>query len=297
MERLKNTIAGKEQWTGLNDFIQSIEQNRRSNPNVSLDAAKSLLESICKTVLTNKGIEFRGDSKLGYLVKQTFTCLPVFQSLEAKDIEATKGIVSSLETIGAKIGEFRNEHGFFSHGQDIHGGQFDSYLTDLVIASADVLSSFLISAYLQDDSDKKRLFYEDFAFFNNWYDNNHLWAEVENLEFSPSKVLFENDIEAFKEAFNAFCNNIDQVIEGLENSSSFAETHQWVAKLTEYKGFTNSQKVKIIKAAITNNQIYWINTDYDVNTFLTSVFNGNEHCFSPEDIKQFKEFFTTTSTT
>lgn len=295
MDRLKNTISGKEQWNGLSDFIQSIEQNRRANPNVSLDAAKSLLESICKTILTNKGIGFRSDSKLGYLVKQTFGCLPVFQSLEAKDVEAAKGIIGSLETIGAKIGEFRNEHGFFSHGQDIHGGQFDSYLTDLVITSTDVLTSFLISAYLQDDADKKRPFYEDFAFFNQWYDENNPWVEVENLGFSPSKVLFENDIEAFKEAFNEFCNNIDQIIEGLENSSSFAETHQWVAKLSECKGFTNGQRVKILKVAITNNQISWISSDYDINSFLASIYNGHDHCFSPEDIKQFKAIYLTST--
>lgn len=288
MDRLKNTITDKDQWDGLETFIEAIDKNRRTNSNVSLDAAKSLIESICKTILTNKGIEFKSDSKLGYLVKKTFSILPVFQTLSNADNEAGKGILGSLENIGTKIGEFRNEHGFFSHGQDIHGGQFDSYLTDLVIASTDVITSFLINAYSQDDSEKKRIFYEDFAFFNKIYDENNQWVKVENLEFSPSKVLFENDIEAYKEAFNNFCNDINQVIEGFENSTSFAETHQWIGKLSAYKGFTNSQRVRILKAAINNSQISWISQDYDVNAFILSVYDNHDHCFSSSDIKEFR---------
>jgi hypothetical protein len=38
-------------------YIELIEDNKDSNPNTSLDATKSLLESIAKTILNDKNIE------------------------------------------------------------------------------------------------------------------------------------------------------------------------------------------------------------------------------------------------
>lgn len=72
MDRLKNVIQNKPQWNGLLQYIQLIELNKNSNPSISLDASKSLLETICKTILINKGVVFAPDSKIGFLVKKNF---------------------------------------------------------------------------------------------------------------------------------------------------------------------------------------------------------------------------------
>lgn len=291
MEQLKRALFGKEQWNGLNNFIELIEVNKRLNPNVSLDAAKSLIETICKTILTNRGIEYENDIKFGILLKKTFDNLPVFVALKTNDVEIAKNIINALGLVGTKIGEFRNRHGFFSHGQDVHTAKFDAYFTDLVIASADLLSSFLISAYHQDHSDNRRPFYEDYGSFNSWFDENTEWIEVRGISFSPSKILFDNDFEAYKEAFNEYCENVDQVIEGFTYTCSFSETHHWISRLSQIREFTPVQRAKIIKASLTNEQIYWIHSDVDVLNFLHSVFFENEHCFSPEDIAHFREIY------
>ena len=59
----------------------------------------------------------------------------------------TRWCYLTLTNITRTIGTFRNNHVFFSHGQDLQSDKFDKYLVELVISSSDLISSFLISTY------------------------------------------------------------------------------------------------------------------------------------------------------
>ena len=209
MERLRRVIDGKEQWERLISYIELIENNIDENPNVSLDGAKSILEAICKTILENKGENYRADSTLNRLVKKTYQIMPVFIALENSDQQSALRILGSLESIASSIGEFRNRYGFFSHGQDLQSQIFDRYLVDLVFEVTDVLSSSLIRAHEKDYKDRKRIFYEDHTEFNKWFDETNGVIEVGGIIISPSKALFEQDIEAYKENMWEYVSDAD----------------------------------------------------------------------------------------
>jgi hypothetical protein len=66
------------------------------------------------------------------------------------------------------------------------------------------------------------------------------------------------------------------LIHQLVASSSFATTHQVVAKLGSHTDFTAVQANEIAVAAITNNQISWIATDPDVEAFLRKVIEAHQ---------------------
>ena len=54
-------------------------------------------------------------------------------------------------------------------------------------------------------------------------------------------------------------------------SGSFETTHNAIAKLKGYKGFTKSQVNKIVDAALVNSQVYWILGDRNVFNFMTKI--------------------------
>ena len=54
MIKLKEVIKNKSQWIELNTYIELIENNQDENPNIALDGAKSLLETVSKTILEDK---------------------------------------------------------------------------------------------------------------------------------------------------------------------------------------------------------------------------------------------------
>lgn len=206
MDKLKKIIEGKSQWNELNRYLNFIEKNRESDSNGTLDNVKSLLESISKTILINKGVEFNKNINFIRLVKLAAENTPVFSIFENKDKESSKRIFNGIENIASGIAELRNNHGFFAHGRDVHSQKFDKYILNLVLNSGESLACFLIQCHGEDLTDRERWFYEDYAFFNEWYDNKH-FDEKTGYTISLSFALFTQDLEAYKEEYNLFSNS------------------------------------------------------------------------------------------
>ncbi len=204
MQKLSSIIENKEQWQELKVYIDLISNNRKLNPNIALDGAKSIMETICKTILGNKGIEFNSCEKLGKLIKDTYNSLPFISYINSQDANNARQILSSFENIAKTIGEFRNSHGALSHGRDIQAQTFDIYLTELVIASSDIISSFLILAHSEDLKDRDRIYYEDYPLFNNYLDNlEEKFPTAFGIEMKPSVFLFYDRI-SYKEELEIF---------------------------------------------------------------------------------------------
>lgn len=64
---------------------------------------------------------------------------------------------------------------------------------------------------------------------------------------------------------------IDGLINRLEDSMSFANTHDIIAKLRVYENLTDEQKTKLVKIALNNNQVTYILKDKDVKKFYEAV--------------------------
>lgn len=78
----------------------------------------------------------------------------------------------------------------------------------------------------------------------------------------------------------------DLAIRDLATSGSFAQTHQVIARLAQYTDFTASQLNEIVSAVLSNNQVYWIASDTDVHTFLSTVLRGRENQIDPENLQK-----------
>jgi len=119
--------------------------------------------------------------------------------------------------------------------------------------------------------------------------NEFLLAEWD--EKKQSNIYYYRRISTF---FNEhfpdirFANELEKeiLIRQLARSSSFAETHSVIGRLSKYPEFTDSQLNDIIEAVLSNNQIYWIIQDEDVKKFVTSVINGNEDKINEESLKK-----------
>lgn len=215
MENLKKAIEWKRRWAGLMPYITLIEENLNSNPNTSLDATKSLLEAIAKTILNDKWKNFDNNSNIWKLIKQAFESLPIFVNLERQDSRETQKILWALSTITLAIWTFRNNHWFISHWNDLESKKFDRYLLNLAVSSCDVLSSFLVISHSEDLKDRSRIYYEECNEFNVRFDNGNI-STIAWIEISASRALFDQDYEAYKEEYNSYQNNPSALIDALE---------------------------------------------------------------------------------
>jgi hypothetical protein len=80
------------------------------------------------------------------------------------------------------------------------------------------------------------------------------------------------------------------MIRNLADSPNFATTRKVLKQLVEYSDFTSTQLNDIVQAAITNNQVYWIAGDEDINEFLRKLIAGKEAKIEASALKKLKEF-------
>lgn len=292
MHRLESAIAGKQRWEELNSYITSIRDNRLDNPNVVLDCTKSIIESISKTILHDKGLTFDNSWSLGKLVKQTFSSLPIFSKLGTQDTENAKSILGSFENIARIIGEFRNTYGFFSHGQDLESEKFDQYLTDLVVESSDVITSFLIIAHSEDLKNRNRVFYEENDEFNRYVDETaQQFPEVIGVTLTPSRALY-TDGDAYREKLLEFINYKNNLIEKLESSSSFITTRAVCSELLNIRFYLTEDEVKkISRAPVGNRNIFMILGHGYTKGLFTWVLEDMKSFLSEKEIGGLEEAF------
>jgi hypothetical protein len=293
MERLRKAIQGKSRWDGLLSYISLVEDNQKTHTNASLDASKSILESISKTILADKAIDCKSDEKIGNLVKQAFSSLPVFAKLSAEEAQESKSILNAFATIANAIGTLRNQHGFFAHGQDLQSQKFDYYLLDLAISSSDLLASFLVISHAEDLKERSRIYYEEHDLFNRYLDERREESiTIANAVITASKALF-TDEEAYKEAFWDFENRRLESIQKLINSNNSHTTHRAIDELQEFRDFlSDEESIQILEATISNDQIYSILCEDDVKQFIGDLFQAKKETLEKTLRESLESFIT-----
>jgi len=74
------------------------------------------------------------------------------------------------------------------------------------------------------------------------------------------------------------------LIQGLRGSRKFKTTRNTIQRLAAFESYTDAQLNDIVLAAITNDQIYGIASDLDINRYLRRIVEGNEKRIEPENL-------------
>ena len=80
------------------------------------------------------------------------------------------------------------------------------------------------------------------------------------------------------------------LIKRLSTSGCFADTRSALKKMSKFSEFTLTEVKSIVEASITNNQIFWIMGDEDINKYLRDIIKGHEDNIDPEALKTFNNY-------
>lgn len=105
--------------------INRIEAAIHSDPDLAIGTSKELVETCCKTILQERGIEFDENWELTKVVKETYKQLKLTPDdipETAKAAETIKRLLSNLATVTQGLAELRNTYGT-GHGKSakVHG--------------------------------------------------------------------------------------------------------------------------------------------------------------------------------
>ncbi len=175
-----------EYYGAFAEFISAIENYHQDlHTGVSLDCCNSLLQSICKTIITqiDPNVEFdtleRGSTgTTNSLISKTA------KLLQKNDDIYEKGFITEITKLGRCIADLRNARGDVSHGRRIPKELVnDQDLSRLIREITESLSRYLISSFfsfvlekqLKEDLEieESLIRYEDNPEFNDFLDEEY----------------------------------------------------------------------------------------------------------------------------
>jgi hypothetical protein len=188
----------------IEEQVNAIERAVIENPGLAFDLAKTVVESACKTILSERKIGFESDDDLPKLFKAVTTNLPMLPVAASSEAEARKSLVQTmngLHTALQGVCELRNAYGFASHGTEGPRPVMESVQALLAAQAADAIVGFLHRVHRQDRATLPgvRLRYEDSADFNTYVDEVNEIVKIFELEYQPSEVLFSIDQQAYRD--------------------------------------------------------------------------------------------------
>ena len=130
--------------------IAALERAVVENPGLAFDLAKFIVESTCKTILSERNIGFdkRDDlPKLFKAVTTTVPMLPVAASGEAAARKKLLQTLNGLHTALQGVCDLRNSCGFTAHGSDTQRPVMEGVQAVLAAQAADAIVGFLFSAH------------------------------------------------------------------------------------------------------------------------------------------------------
>lgn len=183
----------------LEQQVRAIEQAVRDAPNLAFDLARSLVETVCKTILTDRGVTPSEGFK--DLLKDTYSCVQLTpSSVDASVAEGYRKIIEGLDGAVGGITALRKNEGLASHGKDAYTLPSESIRAEFVARAADAIVSFLYRCHRQFSGlEARHLVYEDYPTLNEYIDETHEPVRIFQYELVPSKVLFSTDREAYRE--------------------------------------------------------------------------------------------------
>ena len=189
--------------------VEAIEDAVASNPGLAFDLAKTLVESVCRTILTERGGSWAERDDLPRLFKEVRNNLPVLPPHESQESEVRQSIyqtVSGLRSAVQGIAELRNQLGFASHGSDRHRPSMGVAHAEMAAQAADTIVGFLYDVHVQDfatvsSSDSPFAPNSD---FDEYLDDEHEAVNILGTEFLPSEILFQIEPESYRALLEEF---------------------------------------------------------------------------------------------
>jgi hypothetical protein len=185
--------------------IEVIEASLPGSPGVAFTHCRGLLESVCQTILADRGVVLPEDAPAAKkVVSEALKCLKLTPTEFDGDGKVGDGVGSLLKAVNLLIHgvvELRASQGVGPHGKDAFEAVLDAEYAVICACAVDAVASLLFRLHRkQAESDPaKRLRYGDHPGFDAALDKANSGLKVSDVPVSASKALYYSDLEAYRQ--------------------------------------------------------------------------------------------------
>ncbi|MAT73368.1 MAG: hypothetical protein CMJ58_28120 [Planctomycetaceae bacterium] len=198
----------------IEQTIDAIENAVEKVPDFAFDLSKTLVETVCKTILADLGQPAGANWDCPKLLKETTNRLSLlprnFPNAGPARESVEKTVRGMLQTIQG-LCELRNNHGIASHGRDGFADRLGARQATLAAQAADTIVAFVYRTHRDalSQSPGDRVYYEDHVDFNETFDRENDPFRLGSIELAASRFLFLADPIAYKTAVVEYVSNRD----------------------------------------------------------------------------------------
>lgn len=151
LEDLSSTVH-KMEGTHLAQQIQRMKDSVESDPSLAIGTAKELIETVCKTILEERGKPVQGTPDIPTLTKtllKELDLVPEGIPDNKKGADIIKGILRSLGSIGNDLAQLRGLYGS-GHGKTANTKTLKPRHARLAVGTAATLATFLFETHQEN---------------------------------------------------------------------------------------------------------------------------------------------------
>ena len=191
---------------GLNHIeeqVIAIERAIEENSGLVFDLSKAIVESVCRTILRERGVSYRERDdlpRLFQMVRDNLSVLPEQESQEAAVRDSVVRTLGGLSGTIQGIAELRNQLSFAAHGGDSARPSMEQSHGILAAQSADTIVGFLyhIHAPNQDSTSEAEFSTDRDSDFDSYVDDQYEIVDILGSQFLPSEILFQMEPNSYR---------------------------------------------------------------------------------------------------
>jgi Abortive infection C-terminus len=194
----------------IREQVEFLEEAMPDRPGVVVSFCKTIIETTCKTILTDRGVIVDAAWEAPKLVSLALRYVNLGPSedggVDPKLRSGAESLVRGLNQIVQGIAEIRNAHGSAAHGADAYLPLLDSRYAEILARATDSVVGLLFKVHLSSArrDPLTRFRYGDHADFDESIDNAFGPFEVLDVPLMASEALFRIDLQAYRAALIQF---------------------------------------------------------------------------------------------
>jgi Abortive infection C-terminus len=194
----------------IREQVEALEEAMPDRPGVVVSFCRTIIETTCTTILTDRGVAIDAAWEGPRLVSEAMRYLNLGPredgGVDAKLRSGAESLVRGLNQIVRGVVEIRNAHGSAAHGADAYSPLLDIRYAEILARATDAVVGLLFKTHLgsaQRDP-LSRFRYGDHGDFDEVIDNDYGPFVVLHVPLIASEALFRTDFEAYRAALVQF---------------------------------------------------------------------------------------------
>ena len=213
--------------TSLRPAVEVIERTIQDEPGIAFTHCRGLLETVCVTILADRGEEIRANPPPNWLMTQATRTLQL-TALDLDDKDAERGVASVLRGLNSLVDgvvALRNSQGVGPHGRDALEPVLSVDYAMVTATAVDAAVGLLFRLHQEQigrDPIKHLRFgvHED---FDGFLDAKYSDIEIEEVTIRASQALHHQDLQAYRKSLVEFRNRSEAENEEIAEGESISE--------------------------------------------------------------------------